>query len=87
MIASRAQREEPYAVARPPANTPARKATAEDLHRITDWQFAILRLAVMPKHTDRALVMARIYKSRHHGAPATHRTLLLFNDLSEPPDP
>jgi hypothetical protein len=62
-------------MARAPACTPARKATPEDLHRIADWLFAVLRFAVTRKHTDRASVVARTYKCRHFGASQT----LLFS--------
>jgi len=45
-------------MARAPAHTPARQASPEELHKIADWLFAVLRLAVTGKQTDRAAVIA-----------------------------
>ena len=45
-------------MARAPAHTPARQASPEELHKIADWLFAVLRFAVTRKQTDRAAVIA-----------------------------
>lgn len=44
-------------MAKATAHTPTPKATREELHKIADWLFAILRFAVTREQTDRASVI------------------------------